>query len=198
VTRGDRDPNDIRATDLRQYLYCPRVVYYSYVVPVPRVETFSMREGRAAELEHARLERRRTLGRYGLIEGERRYAVSLRCRALGITGIVDEVIDSPSGPVPVDVKFTEGGVAFGHQVQLAVYAMALEEESGRTVPRGFIHLVPGSRVVAIPVDDNLRAATRDIARRVRDIVSTDAFPAPADRIAKCDGCELRFFCNDVF
>ena len=86
-----------------------------------------MREGRAAEMEHARLERRRTLGRYGLIEGARRYAVSLRCRALGITGIVDEVIDSPSGPVPVDVKFTEGRVAFGHQVQLAVYAMALEE-----------------------------------------------------------------------
>jgi CRISPR-associated exonuclease Cas4 len=198
VSEGDRHPSDIRATDLRQYLYCPRVVYYSYVVPVRRVETFSMREGRAAEMEHARLERRRTLGRYGLFEGERRYAVSLRCHALGITGIVDEVIDSPSGPLPVDVKFTEGRVAFGHQVQLAVYAMALEEESGRDVPRGFIHLVPGRRVVAVAIDEKLRAATRDTARRVRKIVNTDAFPAPADRIAKCDGCELRFFCNDVF
>jgi CRISPR-associated exonuclease Cas4 len=190
--------DDLRATDLRQFLYCPRVVYYSYVVPVNRVETFSMRRGRLAEVEHARLERRRTLGRYGLEDGARRYDVKLRCQALGVSGLVDEVVDSPSGSVPIDVKCTTGGVADGHKVQLAVYAMALEEETGRPVPHGFIHLVPAKRVIRVAIDEHLRAATRDLTRRVRELVRSASFPAPADRAAKCAACELKFFCNDVF
>jgi CRISPR-associated exonuclease Cas4 len=189
---------DLRASDLRQYLYCPRVVYFSHVVPVSRVETFKMHAGRDAEREHSRLERRRTLVRYGLDVGERAYSVPVTCAALGVTGIVDEVIYAPHGPVPVEVKFTEGGVAFGHRVQLAAYAMALEESSGRPVHRAFVHLVPRARVEAVTIDEKLRAATRDVVRRIRELIAGALFPPPADRPAKCDGCELRCFCGDVF
>jgi CRISPR-associated exonuclease Cas4 len=189
---------ELRASDLRQFLYCPRVVYFSHVVPIARVETFKMKAGRQAELQHARLERRRSLRRYGLEDGERQYSVALRCDTLGVSGIVDEVVYGPQAPVPIDVKMTEGGAAMGHKVQLAVYAMALEEQAGCPVARGFIHLVPKNRVVAIPIDERLRAITVDIARRIRLLIATEAFPSPADRPAKCDGCELRCFCNDVY
>lgn len=190
--------NDLRASDLRQFLYCPRVVFFSHVVPVARVETFKMKAGREAEREHARLERRRSLQRYGLDSGERRFSVPLRCEALGVSGIVDEVVIGPNGPVPIDVKMAEGGAVMGHKVQLAVYAMALEEQTGRPVSRGFIHLVPRGRVVPIEVDQRLRAMTTDLVRRIRDLIAAQAFPPPADRAAKCDGCELRCFCNDVY
>jgi CRISPR-associated exonuclease Cas4 len=189
---------ELRASDLRQFLYCPRVVYFSHVVPVARVETFKMSAGRDAEREHARLERRRRLARYGLDQGERRYDVRVSCAALAVSGTVDEVVSSPAGPVPVEVKFTEGGVAFGHKVQLVVYGMALEEESGREIPRGFVHLVPGRCTVAVMFDSNLRAAARDVVRRIREMLGNQDFPPPADRPAKCDGCELRCFCNDVY
>lgn len=189
---------ELRASDLRQYLYCPRVVYFSLVVPVDRVETFKMGAGRDAEREHARLERRRGLSRYGLADGIRRYDVRVLCGKLGVSGIVDEVVHGPDGPVPVEVKLTEGGVAFGHKVQLAVYGMALEEESGQRVPRGFVHLVPSKRTWVVALDDKLRAAATDVTRRIRAMLATEEMPASADRPAKCDGCELRCFCNDVY
>jgi CRISPR-associated exonuclease Cas4 len=189
---------ELRASDLRQFLYCPRVVYFSHVVPVARVETFKMSAGRDAEREHARLERRRNLARYGLDHGERRYDVRVNCAALGVSGTVDEVVSSSVSPVPVEVKFTEGGVAFGHKVQLVVYGMALEEEGSREIPRGFVHLVPSRRTVAVMFDSNLRAAARDVVRRIREMLENQDFPPPADRPAKCDGCELRCFCNDVY
>lgn len=188
---------DLRATDLRQYLYCPRVVYYSHVVPVARVETFKMKAGQAAEREHARLERRRSLRRYGLDAGTRRYSVSIASEALGISGIIDEVVDGPSGPVPIEVKLSEGGVAFGHRVQLAAYGMALEETTHVAVTFGFIHVVPRRQVFRIEFDTHLRATVVDVVRRIRAMVSDQRFPGPADRPAKCDGCELRSFCNDV-
>jgi CRISPR-associated exonuclease Cas4 len=189
---------ELRASDLRQFLYCPRVVYFSLVVPVDRVETFKMTAGRDAEREHARLERRRSLTRYGLADGVRRYDARVLCERLGVSGIVDEVVHGPDGPVPVEVKFTEGGVAFGHKVQLAVYGMALEEQCGQPVPRGFIHLVPAKQARAIKLDDKLRAAATDITRRIRAMLASQELPPPADRPAKCDGCELRCFCNDIY
>jgi CRISPR-associated exonuclease Cas4 len=189
---------ELRASDLRQYLYCPRVVYFSLVVPVARVETFKMSAGRDAEREHARLERRRSLARYGLADGMRRYDVPVTCAKLGVSGIIDEVVHGPDGPVPVEVKFTEGGVAFGHKVQLAVYGIALEEQSGQPVPRGFVHLVPAKQTRAIVLDDKLRAAASDVTRRIRAMLASQEFPPPADRSAKCDGCELRSFCNDIY
>jgi CRISPR-associated exonuclease Cas4 len=189
---------ELRASDLRQYLYCPRAVYFSLVVPVERVETFKMSAGRDAEREHARLERRRNLARYGLADGIRRYDVPVVCGKLGVSGIVDEVVHGPDGPVPVEVKFTEGGVAFGHKIQLAVYGMALEEASGTPVPMGFVHLVPGKQTRAIVLDDKLRAAATDVTRRIGTMIATQEFPPPADKLAKCDGCELRCFCNDIY
>lgn len=189
---------ELRASDLRQYLYCPRVVYFSLVVPVDRVETFKMNAGRDAEREHARLERRRNLDRYGLSDGLRRYDVRVVCAKLGVSGIIDEVVHGPAGPVPVEVKMTEGGVALGHKVQLAVYGMALEEQFGQDVPMGFVHLVPGKQTRSVVLDDRLRAAATDITRRIRAMIATQDFPPPADRPAKCDGCELRSFCNDIY
>jgi CRISPR-associated exonuclease Cas4 len=189
---------ELRASDLRQYLYCPRVVYFSLIVPVNRVETFKMAAGRDAEREHARLERRRSLDRYGLAEGERRYSVRILCQQLGVSGIVDEVAYGSDGPVPIEVKFTEGGLAFGHKVQLAIYGMGLEEETGRTIPRGFLHLVPRKRTVVVALDEKLRAAATDVTRRIREMLASQECPSPADRPAKCDGCELRCFCNDVY
>jgi CRISPR-associated exonuclease Cas4 len=189
---------ELRASDLRQYLYCPRVVYFSLVVPVDRVETFKMAEGRDAEREHARLERRRSLARYGLDDGIRRYDVRVLCAKLGVSGIVDEVVHGSEGPVPIEVKRTEGGVALGHKVQLAVYGMALEEESGQSVPRGFVHLLPTKRTCAIAIDDKLRSAATDVTRRIRAMLASQDIPPAADRPAKCDGCELRCFCNDIY
>jgi len=123
---------------------------------------------------------------------------AVNCAALGVSGTVDEVVSSSVSPVPVEVKFTEGGVAFGHKVQLVVYGMALEEEGSREIPRGFVHLVPSRRTVAVMFDSNLRAAARDVVRRIREMLENQDFPPPADRPAKCDGCELRCFCNDVY
>lgn len=188
---------ELRASDLRQFLYCPRVVYFTYVMPVARAETFMMHLGRDAESEHTRLERRRSLARYGLAEGARRFRVPLVCRSLGVSGVVDEVIDAAAGPVPVEIKRTAGGVAEGHRAQLAVYALALEESTGAAVAQGFVHLVPAQKVVRIAIDAALRERVRKLVDEVRTIVEDQVFPEPPRSASKCDGCELRGFCNDV-
>lgn len=63
----------LRVNDLKQYAYCPRVVFYHYVMPVEAPSTYKMEHGKLAEEKIDELERRRGLKRYGLSSGTRRF-----------------------------------------------------------------------------------------------------------------------------
>ncbi len=83
---------NLRVSDIKQYFYCPRIIYYTYCLPAPRPVTYPMQAG---TVEHEALnvfERRRSLRRYGLDAGERRFHVSLKADALGLAGVLDMLI----------------------------------------------------------------------------------------------------------
>jgi len=189
---------ELRASDLRQYAYCPRIAYYKHVLPgLGPPETFKMLHGRVEEDRLARLEARRKLRRYRLGEGVRRFGEWIACASLGLAGICDLVIESPIGIFPVEFKMTEGGVAPGHRLQLAAYAMALEERHERPVQRGFVYLIPPEDVVVVQIDEALRKAVRSAARDIRAAVEGECLPPPTRLRSKCRQCEYLNLCNDV-
>lgn len=61
----------LRVTDLKQYLYCPRIIYFTYVLPVEKKISAKMQEGTLEHIKTARLEHRRKLHAYRLDEGKR-------------------------------------------------------------------------------------------------------------------------------
>jgi CRISPR-associated exonuclease Cas4 len=63
--------------DLRQWTYCPRVVYWRVLVPLATPETHKMKAGREEESLLAALEERRGLRRYGVGVGRRTFDVWL-------------------------------------------------------------------------------------------------------------------------
>ena len=79
----------ITPTELRQWHYCPRVVFFERCTPVRRRETILMTHGREKHRSELVKERRRTLSRYDLAEGERRYDVRLKSLSLGLNGELD-------------------------------------------------------------------------------------------------------------
>jgi hypothetical protein len=59
----------IRVNDIKQYAYCPRVVFYQYCMPVNKKATWKMEQGKIAEAQIDELEKRRKLREYRLAEG---------------------------------------------------------------------------------------------------------------------------------
>ncbi|HEY3230248.1 MAG TPA: CRISPR-associated protein Cas4, partial [Roseiflexaceae bacterium] len=53
-------------TDLKQWMYCPRVVYYRYCLPEIRPVTDLMRAGIGSHSDEVGREERRSLRTYGL------------------------------------------------------------------------------------------------------------------------------------
>lgn len=188
----------LRVNDLKQYDYCPRVVYYQYVMPVERKATFKMEHGQSAEAHIDELERRRTLRRYALPDGHRHFHVWLTSEELGLSGKLDLLIESSSGWFPVDFKETIGPVRSNHLLQLCGYSLLVEEAHHCTVTEGFIYLIPGNRIGRVAITDQLRAETVAALDCIRDMVLLQRVPGPTPVIARCTDCEYRNYCGDVF
>src|SRR5579884_2628016 len=90
----------LRVNDLKQYEYCPRIVFYNTVMPVDRKVTVKMERGKEEELRLDALEKRRNLRRYQLGTGERRFHVWVDSPAHGLSGKLDLLIVSPKGYFP--------------------------------------------------------------------------------------------------
>lgn len=189
---------ELTVTDLKQWAYCPRIPYYRYVLPVSVAPTYKMRRGKDVQAVVEAPERRRGFRRYGVGDGERRFGVSLRSERLGLSGKLDLLILGSDACYPVDFKDTEGGVRWNHQVQLAGYALLAEEAFARRAPEAFVYLVPSNEVVRVPVGEAERAEVVRAVGEVRRMVREQRLPDPTSVRARCQVCEYRNFCADIW
>jgi CRISPR-associated exonuclease Cas4 len=183
-------------TDLKQYTYCPRILYYHQCLPDVRPTTYKMQAGIDAHtVEHARAERR-SLGMYNETEGQRRFNVAVHSHTLQLSGRVDEVVETPTELFLVEYKLSRKA-GYHFKLQLAAYTLVLEEMTDATIRRGFIYLIPLRKAVEVPITTKLRRAVRHALAAMRSIALQETMPPPTEWQQRCVDCEFRRFCNDV-
>lgn len=191
----------LRVTDIKQYAYCPRVVYYDYCLPGLRPVTYKMEAGIDAQTRVNQLEERRSLRAYGLEHGERHYHVAVESARLGCVGQIDMVIETGAGDAgrlyPVDFKLTRGKPGRNFRLQLACYGLMLEETYGLPVPEGFLYLIPQRRAERIALTARLRREAEAHVQSIRAMLNAQRMPPATSQRGKCPACEFRRFCNDV-
>ncbi len=186
----------LRVSDIKQFMYCPRVVYFNYVLPVEKKVTRKMEHGKEKHLELDRLEKRRKLVEYGLEEGERRFHVRLQSDRLGLTGVLDLLLVTPKGYFPVEFKYSTREPGLNHKYQLAAYAVLVEEQYQVQVRAGFIYASPGKRIQVVEMTPNTRLHLKRLMGAIRRMICEERMPmAPRSR-ARCWDCEYRRFCGE--
>ena len=186
----------LKVTDLKQFTYCPRIVYLTYVLPVPRPLTAKMDFGKMEHLKLDSLEKRRKLKRYGLENGTRVFHMHLFSERLGLEGKLDLHIQQEREIYPIEFKHSSS-VYFNHKVQLAAYACLIEEEMRKPVRTGFLYLIPKAEVVPVPITSGLREYVKDTLSNIRMMVAKAAWPRPTAQRHRCRECEYRRYCRDV-
>jgi len=188
----------VTVSDIKQWPYCPRVVYFTYLLPQrARPTTYKMDEGKLEHQRTAELEERRSLRAYGLSSGVRHFDVALTSDRLGLRGRLDMAIETPLEAIPVDFKNSEGKVGLNHKYQLTAYALLVEEAWRRPVRRGFIYLVPQKRAQEIAITSNMRGWVKKALREVRQMLAAESMPPPTRMRWRCVDCEFRNYCDDV-
>src|SRR6266516_4657145 len=193
----------LEVTDLKQYTMCPRIVFYRYCLPKIRPVTFLMEEGIRRHEEEEDREERRSLRNYGLTTGERMYHLTLRSAQLGLSGRLDLVIATPSRStanaeaIVVEYKYTEQKAGAHFKLQLAAYALLLEEAWKLSVKRAFLYSIPRRQAEVISITPQLRKKVLQTVANNRQMVEREIMPDPPAAQGLCVSCEFRRFCNDV-
>lgn len=113
---------------------------------------------------------------------------------LGLTGRPDRVIKENGVPVPEEWKSSRR-VHDSHKVQLAVYFILIEEETGIRPPHGFISLASGERI-KVQNTTEIRAWVLEVAEQARAAKHRPASVIPVNQpSAKCRGCGVRDACG---
>lgn len=183
--------------NLKQYLYCPRIVYYERCMPGVRPVTFSMEAGHEDHEEARHNARRRTYAQMGLEQGERAFDVDIIDPELNLHGRLDEVVTTDTGElIPVEYKGARK-VADNHRLQLVTYAILLERARGVEVTRGYIYLIPLRKARLLTIKPEDKQAVHALLDEMSGMVHNEIMPPPTTVPARCEGCEFRRFCNDV-
>jgi CRISPR-associated exonuclease Cas4 len=188
----------IPVTDLKQWAYCPRVVYYHRVMPAPARPTYKMKEGLAAQDLIENLETRRKLREYGFDGTRRRFGLWLENKELGLAGKIDLLLEADDEIAVVDFKLTSGEPGRNHRVQLAGYSLLAEAALAFPARRAFLYRIPDNRIFAEPVTEELRQAVKTAVTDIRRMGDTQFCPDPTKVRGRCVECEFANYCADVW
>jgi len=188
----------IPVVELRQWTYCPRVVYYHLTMQGAGRATYKMEEGLRAQELVENLEMRRTLREYGLTDAQREFGVWLKDQELGLTGKLDLLLRGEKKAAVVDFKLTSGEVGENHRVQLGGYALLAEAALGLEVPVAFIYRIPDNGVFPVEIDEALKERVVRTAGAIREMKLREELPDATSVRARCVECEYANFCGDVW
>lgn len=187
----------ITAGEVKNWFYCPRVVYYRRCIPEASRATFKMDEAIRAQDMIERLEARRTLQAYGVEGYRRRFGLWLTSAGLGVGGKVDLLLESENEAIPVDFKLTSGNPGENHRMQLALYAL-LVEEMGLSVNRGLLYRIPDDRVYEVSLGAEVKDKVSRAVMEIRDMGIRELLPEATAVRARCTDCEYGNFCADIW
>jgi CRISPR-associated exonuclease Cas4 len=193
----------LEVTDLKQYACCPRIVFYRYCLPRVRPITYTMEEGIRGHQEEDEREERRSLRTYGIKSGERTFHLAIRSERLGLTGCLDLAIVTPdrasasAEAIIVEYKHSEKQAGAHFKLQLAAYALLLEEAWHIPVTQAFLYSIPLRHAERIPITLALRKKVAQMVVQIRQMIEQESIPPVPLSQRRCATCEFRRFCNDV-
>jgi CRISPR-associated exonuclease Cas4 len=166
-------------------------------MPLPRSVTHPMQVGAVEHEIVSVLERRRSLKRYGLGEGEYKFHVQMQAESLGLTGVLDMLVITKEKAFPVEFKHTNQRINMNAKYQLVAYGMMAEEFLESTVDYGFIYRISKKSITTIPINHSLRQNVSSALDNMREMITRERMPDPTRQRGKCVECEFRRYCRDV-
>ncbi|OGH57623.1 MAG: CRISPR-associated protein Cas4 [Candidatus Lindowbacteria bacterium RIFCSPLOWO2_12_FULL_62_27] len=188
----------VTVSDLKQFAFCPRIPYFSRVMPIRPPATELMERGQRLEEEFRRLEVRRSLGRYGWDRATRHFSVYAMSESCGIAGRIDLALERDDAVAIVDVKASGGFVGDNHRMQAAAYQVLAGEHFGKPCIGAFMYFLDRRCVERLEPDAAWNERLRRAIDTIRAMSTTHDFPPATAHRKACEQCEYRNFCGDVF
>lgn len=179
-----------------QHQYCPRFIYFEYVLSIPQYEEKNFKVLKGRELHDERLEQNKEYLRrkIGVVN---KYLDQYLTNPL-LRGRVDEVLELSDGTMaPLDYKFAiyDNFVYLTYKTQLQCYALLIEDNFGMPVKKGYLVYVRSkNKLVDVEINENDKQTVRKCAMDIHQIIGKNYFPKATRHKARCIGCTYTNIC----
>lgn len=186
----------ITPSEIIQYLYCPRFIYFEKVLGIPQYEEKSYKAMKGRHLHESKQKMntdylRKKIGVTGKYQEQ--YLTNNILR-----GKVDEVLMLDNGTAaPLDYKFAKykDRVFNTYKTQLACYAWLIEDNFDRPVNRGYIvYTRSKSKLIEVELDEAFKKDVKEKASAIIKIIDGNYFPKATRYKKRCIECTYRNIC----
>ena len=188
------EPYSLPVNLLRQWCFCPRVVYYRELLGMNVLEPIWSKQGSEYHKKETELFKRRNLTRFNLSSGIKHYNINLKGESIKIHGICDLVIETSDNIFAVEYKLGRQ-ISFGHIMQTFAYSILAEEHFGKKASHGFI-ISGDNKVQTIEIDLKKREKLNAIVNRMMEMLTDGRKPNSSATSHQCGQCEYINHCND--
>lgn len=183
---------------IRQYLFCPRVVYFLEVLNIPKAAPVWVREGSEHHKKESELFKRRTLARFHLENATLKTNVNLSHSKFDFYGVCDVLIVSDENVYPVEIKLHGDKPTKSQKMQLIAYGILAEAIHNKKFNMGFVLFEKNSKTVPIKVVDDDKREVEKIVSEIIRMIEVGRLPYSSADDGKCTQCEFLNYCNDRF
>jgi CRISPR-associated exonuclease Cas4 len=184
----------ISVTDVKHYIYCPRLIYFDRVLHATPVFGSQQEEGKESHEDYVAKELRRKDAVYyspEFVGAEKLLSTTLCSDALGLQGNVDLIIKTAKAEyIPIEYKNmnSDGGrVCMDHKYQLVAYALLIEENYGTIVKRGFVNYIPEGLILQFEITLTMKTHVKRVIGHIKRIIQTEELPPIRVAKHKCQG-----------
>lgn len=197
----NRDGFSITASDILEYLFCPRFIYFENYLDIPQHQEkrFKVQKGRRIHEDKTKLNPQYLRKKLECVE--RKKSVYLSSKRKHIRGIVDEILFMGDGTAaPLDYKYAEyKDVTFkNHKYQLTLYSQLIKEHFNVPVNRGFIvYARSRNKLIEVLISEKMYSELDIIISALLDIIQKGVYPKPTKYKSRCADCCYRNICEKV-
>lgn len=189
----DKKLKVVNAEELRQYLYCKRIIYWRNVVGIHGKKSRLMTIGE----EYHEQRKKYNYQRKGDIDNIRDRYFFNQDKHFG--GKIDILRVLEDEIIPLEVKrffHHKDFTSYAHIAQAVLGGMAAEYELGLPMRRIEIKYFRGVRSL-IDVTSKMRTNTEALVFDIRTMIDLDILPNPTPHKKKCEMCEYWKICRRV-
>lgn len=186
----------ITPSDVIQYLYCPRFMYFEHVLDIPQYEEKSYKAMRGRHLHDRKqsINKEYLRKKIGVTEKYQEQYLSNDF----LRGKVDEVLLLDDGTMaPLDYKFAQykDKVFNTYKTQLFCYAWLIEDNFSRRVEKGFlVYTRSKNKLIEVEITEDAKQEVRENVNAIIDIIANNRFPKATRYKKRCRGCTYRNIC----
>ena len=188
----------ITPSEVIEYMYCPRFIYYMLYLKIPQYEDKDYKVQLGREVHEQKADRNRDYLRKKLAVKDKIIEQKLSSEKYQMHGIVDEILILKDGTAaPLDYKFAKykGRVFKTYKSQIIMYAMLIEENLNLKVNKGYlVYTRSRNKLVTVEIKEEDKTKVLETIDEIVRILNKGYYPEGTSYKKRCFNCCYRNIC----